>query len=153
MPKISHHEWGSIQRSCFETHEWWEIFGTSDYFHTADKPPVLSSCITVEWFLIIETYFSTGWFFCYFPKFWEMATLCSEIETFEQRKEENISEEGKYARQCHYVLTPDRLADLVRGGSLTPDMLKIRPKSSHWMCLSECSTKRWQLTMQSRVQS
>ena len=27
-----------------------------------------------------------------------MATLCSEIETFEQRKEENISEEGKYAR-------------------------------------------------------
>ena len=139
--------WVSKQLRWIEPHSWWEIFGTSDYFHTADKPPVLSSCITVEWFLIRETYFSTGWFSCYFPKFWEMATLCSEIETFKQRKEEKRFWRRQIC-QTTPLLAPDRVADLVSGGGLKPDTLKINLKSSHWISLSESSTTRWQLMMQ-----
>ena len=82
-----HHEWDSIQRSCFKSHEWWKKIWHEWYFHTADKPPVLSSCITVEWILTERVIFQYWMIFMLFSNILGNGNFCSEIEASTQRKE------------------------------------------------------------------
>ena len=71
---------------------------------------------------------------------WQL--FAQKLRPLNKEKRKSVSEEGKYAKQHHYVLAPDRVADLVSGGGLKPDTLKINLKSSLWMSLSESSTTR-----------
>ena len=83
---------------------------------------MLSSCITVEWFLTERVIFQHCLIFLLFSKILANGNFCSEIESSKERKEaKTFPKKANMPKRA--TADPNSVADLVKGGGLKPDTL------------------------------